>query len=142
VGALRSGGCSLFDTVKLRQMGGVSEYFDPAYVEDLDLGLSSMETGLAVSIPRGPLRSSTATVPRRPAFTPRRNSTTFVERNYLRFLIHAVGSPALFPPPVARSDSPPAVDGHGRQRGRAETLRRIPKIAHRPPSAAGTTLGT
>jgi hypothetical protein len=31
-----SGGCSLFDTFKLRALGGVSEVFDPAYVEDLD----------------------------------------------------------------------------------------------------------
>ena len=33
-----SGGCSLFDTAKLVAIGGVSELYDPAYVEDLDFG--------------------------------------------------------------------------------------------------------
>lgn len=33
-----SGGCSLFDTAKLRALGGLNEMYEPAYVEDLDLG--------------------------------------------------------------------------------------------------------
>ena len=33
-----SGGCSLYDTAKLRALSGFSEVYDPAYVEDLDAG--------------------------------------------------------------------------------------------------------
>lgn len=33
-----SGGCSLYDTAKLRQLGMFDESFTPAYVEDLDIG--------------------------------------------------------------------------------------------------------
>jgi GT2 family glycosyltransferase/glycosyltransferase involved in cell wall biosynthesis len=33
-----SGGCSLFDAKKLQSIGGLNEMFEPAYVEDLDLG--------------------------------------------------------------------------------------------------------
>ena len=40
-----SGGCSLFDTVKLFAMGAVSEVYDPAYVEDLDLGYRAWKRG-------------------------------------------------------------------------------------------------
>ncbi|MDQ2947932.1 MAG: glycosyltransferase, partial [Acidobacteriota bacterium] len=34
-----SGGCSLFDTSKLRQLAGLDTIYAPAYVEDLDLGV-------------------------------------------------------------------------------------------------------
>jgi GT2 family glycosyltransferase/glycosyltransferase involved in cell wall biosynthesis len=33
-----SGGCSLFDTPRLRALSGLNEMYQPAYVEDLDLG--------------------------------------------------------------------------------------------------------
>ncbi len=33
-----SGGCSVFDARKLRELGGLNEIYEPAYVEDLDLG--------------------------------------------------------------------------------------------------------
>jgi GT2 family glycosyltransferase len=42
-----SGGCSLFDTAKLREMGGVSEVYEPAYVEDMDLGYRAWKRGWA-----------------------------------------------------------------------------------------------
>ncbi len=38
-----SGGCSLFDTAKLRALGGFDELYEPAYVEDLDLGVRGWE---------------------------------------------------------------------------------------------------
>jgi GT2 family glycosyltransferase/glycosyltransferase involved in cell wall biosynthesis len=40
-----SGGCSLFATGKLRQLGGLDEIFEPAYVEDLDLGVRGWQQG-------------------------------------------------------------------------------------------------
>ena len=40
-----SGGCSLFDTSKLGSIGAVSEVYDPAYVEDLDLGYRAWKRG-------------------------------------------------------------------------------------------------
>ena len=40
-----SGGCSLFDVRKLRQLGGLLETYEPAYVEDLDLGFRGWQRG-------------------------------------------------------------------------------------------------
>ena len=40
-----SGGCSLYDTRKLRALGGLGEVFDPAYVEDLDIGFRAWRRG-------------------------------------------------------------------------------------------------
>ncbi len=40
-----SGGCSLFDTAKLRQLGGLETIYEPAYVEDLDLGVRGWQHG-------------------------------------------------------------------------------------------------
>ena len=40
-----SGGCSLFDTGKLRRLGGLLETYEPAYVEDLDLGFRGWQRG-------------------------------------------------------------------------------------------------
>ena len=90
-----SGGCSLFDTAKLRALGGVSEVFDPAYVEDLDLGYRAWKRGWPSVFCAG------ARVEHRHRGTTSRYYTpeqidSFVERNYLRFLSHAIGSPALF----------------------------------------------
>ncbi|MDP9054486.1 MAG: glycosyltransferase [Acidobacteriota bacterium] len=90
-----SGGCSLFDTEKLRALGGVSEVFDPAYVEDLDFGYRAWKKGWPTVLAAG------ARVEHRHRATTSRYYTPaqldhFVELNYLRFLVHAVGSPALF----------------------------------------------
>src|ERR1019366_9390861 len=40
-----SGGCSLFDAAKLLALGGMDEAYDPAYVEDLDLGFRAWQQG-------------------------------------------------------------------------------------------------
>lgn len=40
-----SGGCSLFDAAKLRALGGMDEVYQPAYVEDLDLGFRAWQQG-------------------------------------------------------------------------------------------------
>ena len=40
-----SGGCTLYDTVKLRALGGMGEQYTPAYVEDLDIGWRAWRRG-------------------------------------------------------------------------------------------------
>ncbi len=90
-----SGGCSLFDTAKLHSLGGVSEVFEPAYVEDLDLGYRAWKRGwpsvfCAEAEVEHRHRATTSRY-----YTPR-ELDAFVERNYLRFLIHSVGSRILF----------------------------------------------
>ncbi|MCC6539785.1 MAG: glycosyltransferase [Bryobacterales bacterium] len=40
-----SGGCSLFNARKLRRLGGLLETYEPAYVEDLDLGFRGWQRG-------------------------------------------------------------------------------------------------
>jgi len=125
-----SGGCSLFDTAKLRAIGAVSEVYDPAYVEDLDLGYRAWKRGWPSVFCAG------AQVEHRHRTTTSRYYTpaeidTFVERNYLRFLIHAVSSPALF--------RRLWLEGIRRLQlnGALETLRGIPRIGPRPPDGTG-----
>jgi GT2 family glycosyltransferase/glycosyltransferase involved in cell wall biosynthesis len=40
-----SGGCTLYDTAKLRALGGFGEQYTPAYVEDLDIGWRAWRRG-------------------------------------------------------------------------------------------------
>src|SRR5262249_51886494 len=40
-----SGGCTLYDAAKLAQLGGFDEAYQPAYVEDLDLGVRAWQRG-------------------------------------------------------------------------------------------------
>jgi glycosyltransferase involved in cell wall biosynthesis len=125
-----SGGCSLFDTAKLFSLGGVSEVYDPAYVEDMDLGYGAWKQGWPSVFCAGARvehrhRATTA------RFFTARQIDFFVERNYLRFLIHAIGSPALFRQlwmeAIRRLQLLSALD----------VLRDIPKIGRRPPEAMG-----
>jgi len=126
-----SGGCSLFDTVKLREMGGVSEVYDPAYVEDLDFGYRAWKRGWPSVFCAGARvehrhRATTARF-----FTPRQLDF-FVEQNYLRFLLHAVGSPALFRQlwkEAIRRLQLMAMNGNG---AALDTLRQVPSSASRP----------
>jgi GT2 family glycosyltransferase/glycosyltransferase involved in cell wall biosynthesis len=90
-----SGGCSLFDTAKLTALGGVSELYDPAYVEDMDFGYRAWTRGWPTVLCAGARveHQHRATTSR---FYSARQLDAFVEINYLRFLIHAIGSPSLF----------------------------------------------
>lgn len=90
-----SGGCSLFDTAKLTALGGVSELYDPAYVEDLDFGFRAWKYGWPSVYCAGARvehrhRSTTS------RFYSGRQIDFFVERNYLRFVATAVASRELF----------------------------------------------
>ncbi len=125
-----SGGCSMFDTAKLRALGGVSEVFEPAYVEDLDLGYRAWKRGWPSAFCAG------AKVEHRHRATTSRYYTEqelnqVLERNYLKFLIHAVGSPALFRKlwleAIRRLQLNESV----------HTLRAVPRIGGRPEEASG-----
>lgn len=90
-----SGGCSLFDTAKLMALGGVSELYDPAYVEDLDFGYRAWKCGwpsvyCAHARVEHRHRSTTS------RFYTARQIDFFVERNYLRFVASAVADRELF----------------------------------------------
>jgi GT2 family glycosyltransferase/glycosyltransferase involved in cell wall biosynthesis len=131
-----SGGCSMFDTSKLRTLGGVSEVFDPAYVEDLDLGYRAWKRGWP-----SVFRAAAQVEHRHRATTSRyytpRELDYFVERHYLRFLIHAVGSPALFRRlwlEAIRRLQLKAIDG---DQAALDTLRRIPDIGPQPSLPSG-----
>jgi GT2 family glycosyltransferase/glycosyltransferase involved in cell wall biosynthesis len=90
-----SGGCSLYDTAKLSALGNLDEIYDPAYVEDLDIGYRAWQRGWPSVYVAG------AVVEHRHRTTTSRYYSgaqldTILERNYLRFVARAVSSPAVF----------------------------------------------
>lgn len=90
-----SGGCSLYDVVKLRALGAVDEAYEPAYVEDLDLGYRAWQRGWPTVFVAG------AVVEHRHRATTRRYYTeeqldTVLEVNYLKFVARAVARRAVF----------------------------------------------
>jgi GT2 family glycosyltransferase/glycosyltransferase involved in cell wall biosynthesis len=90
-----SGGCSLYDAAKLASLGNVDEVYEPAYVEDLDLGYRAWQRGWQSVYVAG------AVVEHRHRATTSRYFTqdeldVVLYRNYLRFLVRAVYSPLLF----------------------------------------------
>jgi GT2 family glycosyltransferase len=90
-----SGGCSLYDAARLRALGGVDEAYEPAYVEDLDLGWRAWQQGWPTVYVAGAVvehrhRATTARY-----YTPAELERV-LEVNYLKFLVRAVDSPALF----------------------------------------------
>jgi len=90
-----SGGCSLFAADKLFELGGLDEVYDPAYVEDLDLGFRGWQKGWpSVFV------ADAHVLHKHRATTSRYYSREFLDRvlelNYLRFLARAVGDPRVF----------------------------------------------
>jgi GT2 family glycosyltransferase len=90
-----SGGCSLYDAAKLRALGGVDEVYDPAYVEDLDLGYRAWLRGWPSVYVAGALAEHRhrATTSR---YYKEDELALLLEINYLTFLARAVESPELF----------------------------------------------
>ena len=90
-----SGGCSLYDRAKLNALGGFSALFEPAYVEDLDIGFRAWQCGWPTVF----AASSRVTHHHRATtsryFKPAQLEQ-ITERNYLRFLASAVGKPDVF----------------------------------------------
>jgi GT2 family glycosyltransferase/glycosyltransferase involved in cell wall biosynthesis len=90
-----SGGCSLFDARKLLQLGGFDETYEPAYVEDLDLGFRGWQQGWpSVFVARARV------VHQHRATTSRYFTPEFLERilelNYLRFLVRTTANRPVF----------------------------------------------
>lgn len=90
-----SGGCTLYSTEKLRALGGLSEIYKPAYVEDMDLGYRGWLHGWAtvfVAAARAEHRHRATTS----KYYSYQQLATFIEINYLKFLTHAVESRKVF----------------------------------------------
>ncbi|MDX2152948.1 MAG: glycosyltransferase [Bryobacteraceae bacterium] len=90
-----SGGCSLYETRKLKALGGFGEVFAPAYVEDLDLGFRAWQRGwpsVFVSGARLEHRHRATTS----RFLGKDELELALERNYLRFLARSVADPKVF----------------------------------------------
>jgi GT2 family glycosyltransferase len=90
-----SGGCSLYDAGKLRALGGLDEAYEPAYVEDLDLGYRGWQRAWPSVYVAGAL------VEHRHRATTRRYYSeeqleAVLELNYLKFLARAVAGRAMF----------------------------------------------
>jgi len=134
-----SGGCSLFDTTKLRELGGISEVYKPAYVEDMDLGFRAWKRGWPSVFCAGARVEHRHRATTSRFFSPR-DLDLFLERNYLRFLIHAIGERALFERlwmSGIRRLQLLAMQGNG---AALDTLRRIPRIAGPGPEATSGAL--
>jgi hypothetical protein len=90
-----SGGCSLYDADKLRALGCVDEAYEPAYVEDLDLGYRAWQRGWPTVYCAG------AVVEHRHRATTRRYYTeeqleAVLEINYLKFVARSVANRMVF----------------------------------------------
>ena len=90
-----SGGCSLYDTVRLRALGGLDESYRPAYVEDLDLGYRAWLAGWPSVYVAGArvVHHHRATASR---YFDEAALRRMVELNYLRFLARAIHAPECF----------------------------------------------
>lgn len=90
-----SGGCSMYSTAKLRSLGGLDEIYEPAYVEDMDLGYRAWRRGWPTVFVAGArvLHHHRATTSR---YYSGRELEVFLESNYLRFLARCVGSAKRF----------------------------------------------
>jgi GT2 family glycosyltransferase/glycosyltransferase involved in cell wall biosynthesis len=90
-----SGGCTLYDAAKLASLGGFDEIYDPAYVEDLDVGVRAWQRGwpsvycAAAQV----LHLHRATTSR--YFTPGELDQV-LERNFIRFLARSIADRETF----------------------------------------------
>jgi len=90
-----SGGCSLFDAQKLLLLGGLDEIYQPAYVEDLDLGFRGWQKGWpSVFVASARVVHLHRTTTSR--YYSRELLDRILELNYLRFLARTVDDPRVF----------------------------------------------
>ena len=90
-----SGGCSLYDAAKLEALGGFDEVYQPAYVEDLDLGVRAWVRGWpsVYCADARVLHEHRATTSR---YFSSEDLDRALEVNYVQFLARAVGDPETF----------------------------------------------
>lgn len=90
-----SGGCSLFATSKLRALGGLDQIYEPAYVEDLDLGVRAWQQGWpSVFVAGARVLHMHRTTTSRYYSGPELELA--LELNYLRFLARTIANPRTF----------------------------------------------
>ena len=92
-----SGGCSLYDRRKFLELSGFDEFYEPAYVEDLDLGYRAWLHGWPSVYVAGArvLHRHRATSSR---FYTTEQLSSFLEMNHVRFLLRAMQSLEVFVP--------------------------------------------
>jgi GT2 family glycosyltransferase/glycosyltransferase involved in cell wall biosynthesis len=90
-----SGGCTLYDAAKAAALGGFDEVYQPAYVEDLDLGVRAWQQGWpsVYCANARVLHQHRATTSR--YFSPEELNRA-LEHNYIRFLARAIGNRRVF----------------------------------------------
>ena len=90
-----SGGCSLYDAAKLQALGGIDEIYQPAYVEDLDVGYRAWRCGWpTVFVAKSKVVHHHRTTTTR--YYTEAELERVLEVNYLRFLVRCVSDPSLF----------------------------------------------
>lgn len=90
-----SGGCTLYDTAKLRAIGCFKEAYRPAYVEDLDTGWRGWQQGWPTVFVAGAkvVHHHRATTSR---FFSAPTIELAIEQNFLRWILSSVGSAEAF----------------------------------------------
>lgn len=90
-----SGGCSLYNTAKLRALGGFDEAFTPAYVEDHDLGWRGWQQGWPTVFVAGArlVHYHRSTSKR---YFKEKELALALERNHLKHLLSSVCDEQLF----------------------------------------------
>lgn len=88
-----SGGCSLYDAHRLRELGGFDPIYEPAYVEDLDIGFRAWQRGWPSVYVAGASLEHRHRATTSRYYSPRQLEQ-MMEVNYLKFVARAVWSPA------------------------------------------------
>ena len=90
-----SGGCTMFDGAKLAELGAFDECYEPAYVEDLDLGLRAWQRGWPSVYCAGArvLHLHRATTSR---YFSEAQIHAFIERHFIRCLARSIADRATF----------------------------------------------
>ena len=104
-----SGGCTLFDAAKLAALGGFDEVYEPAYVEDLDLGVRAWQRGWASVYCRDArvLHLHRATTSK---YFSADQLDRALEFNYIRFLARAAGDRRMWRENIVRLNLAKKVD--------------------------------
>ena len=90
-----SGGCSLYEAGRLAALGGFDPAYEPAYVEDLDLGFRGWQRGWpSVFVAGAQVVHKHRTTTSR-YFSPE-SLDCILELNYLRFLARTIHDPRVF----------------------------------------------
>jgi GT2 family glycosyltransferase len=90
-----SGGCSLYDAAKLRALGSLDQAYEPAYVEDLDIGYRAWQRGWPSVYVAGAVLEHRHRATSSRYFT-EEQLEEILEINYLKFVARAVGSREVF----------------------------------------------